>query len=633
MINMNYRKILLMFADYIILILSGVFSFFILSFFISGFDSEIKRVAIFTILCSFLSFCGLCASGSYMILWRNVNKKAYLRCLMGVLSGTIISWTISILMQKEIQWQFWYLYCVVSSAGIIVFRILFKTAFLNVYKGSSATANRKRTLIIGAGTAARILINEMLANESCEYHPIGMVDDDTTLRRTAYMNIPMLGATAEIPNICQNENVETILFAIPSCSEENKKRILDICNVTKLEIKIIPYLNDLIFGNASLLTQVKDIRIEDLLGRNPVTFDNEDIEILISGKTVMVTGGGGSIGSELCRQIAKYNPAHLVIIDIYENNAYEIQQELLMEYGTRLNFETIIASVRDYDRMEQIFDRVRPDIVFHAAAHKHVPLMEVSPAEAVKNNVFGTFNCVRLADTFNVKKFVMISTDKAVNPTNVMGATKRCCEMIVQYMSQQKSNTEFVTTRFGNVLGSNGSVIPLFKRQIESGKPVTVTHPEIIRYFMTIPEAVSLVLQAGAMAHGGEIFVLDMGAPVKIVTLAENLIRMYGKKPYTDVKIQFTGLRPGEKLFEEMLMNEEGLQNTANKKIFIGNQIEINPDVFLKQLDKLKQSASNNDSAKSIRLLREIVPTFKHSEIVHEPTAKDTITMSSSSIS
>ena len=323
-------------------------------------------------------------------------------------------------------------------------------------------------------------------------------------------------------------------------------------------------------------------------------------------------GRRGSIGSELVRQIANYSPKQIISVDIYENNAYDIQQELLLEYGNSLNLETIIASVRDYDKMETLFKKYRPQLVFHAAAHKHVPLMETVPEEAVKNNIFGTFNVATLAEFYGADKFVMISTDKAVNPTNVMGATKRACEMIIQYKAQNSEHTEFVTTRFGNVLGSNGSVIPLFRRQIEHGQPVTVTHPDIIRYFMTIPEAVSLVLEAGAMAKGGEIFVLDMGAPVKITTLAENLIRMYGKVPYKDVPIVFTGLRPGEKLFEELLMDEEGLKSTANKKIFIGNQIKIDDEDMLDKLQKLHIAAERNDSEKTVELLAQLVPTFHH---------------------
>ncbi len=364
--------------------------------------------------------------------------------------------------------------------------------------------------------------------------------------------------------------------------------------------------------HTELISQAKEIKIADLLGRKPIEFDKKEIKELVTGKICMVTGGGGSIGSELVRQIAKYSPKQVIIVDIYENNAYDIQQELVLEYGNKLNLVTLISSIRDYDKMELIFKTYRPQLVFHAAAHKHVPLMETVPEEAVKNNIFGTFNVATLAEKYKADKFVMISTDKAVNPTNVMGATKRACEMIIQHKAQHSTHTEFVTTRFGNVLGSNGSVIPLFRRQIESGSPVTVTHPDIIRYFMTIPEAVSLVLEAGAMAKGGEIFVLDMGAPVKITTLAENLIRMYGKIPYKDVPIVFTGLRPGEKLFEELLMDEEGLKSTANEKIFIGNQININSAELLKKLDELKVVANSNDSEKTVELLADLVPTFNH---------------------
>ncbi|MDE6775858.1 MAG: polysaccharide biosynthesis protein, partial [Ruminococcus sp.] len=403
-----------------------------------------------------------------------------------------------------------------------------------------------------------------------------------------------------------------IIFAIPSCLGEEKKRILNICNETGIKVKILPFIGNLIFdSNNTLINQIADIKVEDLLGRAPIKFDNREIQNFISGKVCMVTGGGGSIGSELVRQIARYNPAHIIIVDIYENNAYDIQQELNMEYGSSLNLSVLIASVRDYFRMDQIFKKYKPQVVFHAAAHKHVPLMEVSPMEAIKNNIIGTFNTASLAQFHQTEKFVMISTDKAVNPTNVMGASKRCCEMIVQYLAQQNDGrTEFVTTRFGNVLGSNGSVIPLFKRQIEQGKPVTVTDPNIIRYFMTIPEAVSLVMEAAAIAHGGEIFVLDMGKPVKIVTLAENLIHMYGKEPYTEVPIVFTGLRPGEKIKEELLMNEEGLEKTSNELIFIGKQIEIDAETFPERLRILRDAASENNEALAVAELHKMVPTF-----------------------
>ncbi|MCR4796553.1 MULTISPECIES: polysaccharide biosynthesis protein [Ruminococcus] len=479
----------------------------------------------------------------------------------------------------------------------------------------------KRTLIIGGGVACKMLLREIFNAQkspytedkvSAHFNPLCIVDNDPAKMGTDVLGVKIVGRTEDIPRLVKEYDIEQLILAIPSITAEERKGIIDICNDTKLPLKIVPFIGNLILDDsATLLGQVRDIKVEELLGRDPIKFDNKDIKAFINNKICMVTGGGGSIGSELVRQIAKYHPKQVIIVDIYENNAYEIQQELLMEYGGEFNLVTLIASVRDYYRINQIFERYKPQIVFHAAAHKHVPLMEVSPMEAIKNNVVGTFNVATLAQFHNAEKFVMISTDKAVNPTNAMGASKRCCEMIVQYLSQQhEGKTEFVTTRFGNVLGSNGSVIPLFKKQIEQGKPVTVTHEDIIRYFMTIPEAVSLVMEAAAIAHGGEIFVLDMGQPVKIVTLAENLIRMYGKVPYKDVPIVFTGLRPGEKIKEELLMNEEGLQKTSNKLIFIGKQIDIDEECFAKSLKKLRDAALKNDEAIAIAALHKMVPTF-----------------------
>jgi FlaA1/EpsC-like NDP-sugar epimerase len=481
-------------------------------------------------------------------------------------------------------------------------------------------------MIIGGGQTCKMILSEIENSKHgknqekrCDvpFKPVCIIDDDRSKVGTEIMDVTIVGSSADIYKFVVQEKIEQIIFAIPSSLDEERKRILDICSSTELPVKIVPFIGNLIFddNNTTILNRIRDINVEDLLGRDPIKFDNTDIKSFINGKVCMVTGGGGSIGSELVRQIAKYKPEKIIIVDIYENNAYEIQQELKMEYGGDLNFVTLIASVRDYFRMNQIFERYKPQIVFHAAAHKHVPLMEDSPMEAIKNNIIETFNTASLAEYHNVEKFVMISTDKAVNPTNVMGASKRCCEMIVQYLSQQKDcKTEFVTTRFGNVLGSNGSVIPLFKRQIEQGKPVTVTHPDIIRYFMTIPEAVSLVLEAAAMAHGGEIFVLNMGQPVRIVSLAENLIRMYGKVPYKDVKIKFTGLRPGEKIKEELLMNEEGLKKTSNKLIFIGSQLEIDEEKFIKELRELKYTAKKNDECTSVNVLHKIVQTFGTTE-------------------
>lgn len=514
-------------------------------------------------------------------------------------------------------------FCIVHFAialvGILAFRFVFRRTFLDLTEAGRAEGG-ERTLIVGAGNAGRMIVREIhnakeqgdVNNPSKSIIPVCFVDDDLKKLNQKIEGIPVVGTCPEIVKICDEYRIDNIIVAVPSCEEDEKRKILDYCSATECKIKIIPYLGELLFddGHTQLISQAKEIKIEDLLGRKPIEFDRKEIHDLINGKVCLVTGGGGSIGSELVRQIAKNDPKQIIIVDIYENNAYDIQQELVLEYGTKLNLVTLISSVRDYDKMELIFKTYRPELVFHAAAHKHVPLMETVPEEAVKNNIFGTFNVATLAEKYKAKKFVMISTDKAVNPTNVMGATKRACEMIIQYKAQHSTDTEFVTTRFGNVLGSNGSVIPLFRRQIENGAPVTVTHPDIIRYFMTIPEAVSLVLEAGAMAKGGEIFVLDMGAPVKITTLAENLIRMYGKVPYKDVPIIFTGLRPGEKLFEELLMDEEGLKSTQNKKIFIGNQIKIDETDMLSKLEVLKKTAENNDSEKTVELLAELVPTF-----------------------
>ena len=399
-------------------------------------------------------------------------------------------------------------------------------------------------------------------------------------------------------------------MAIPSASKLVIKEILDICKETECKLRVLPGIYQLVNGEVNV-SKLRDVEVEDLLGRDPIKVDIDSILGYVSGKVVLVTGGGGSIGSELCRQIAAHKPKQLIIVDIYENSAYDIQQELVRKYP-ELNLVVLIASVRNTNRMNGIFKEYHPDIVYHAAAHKHVPLMETSPNEAIKNNVFGTWKTAQAAAIHGTKKFVLISTDKAVNPTNIMGASKRICEMIVQTFNKHY-DTEFVAVRFGNVLGSNGSVIPLFKRQIEQGGPVTVTHPDIIRYFMTIPEAVSLVLQAGAYAKGGEIFVLDMGEPVKILDLAKNLIRLSGYKVDEDIKIEFTGLRPGEKLYEELLMDEEGLQDTANKMIHIGKPIDLDEEKFFIQLKQMKED-SKNESVDIRRLVKEIVPTYQIKE-------------------
>lgn len=491
-----------------------------------------------------------------------------------------------------------------------IFRLVYRLNKI-IERKNTNNKNRRRLMIVGGGEGAATVLSELAKSPENEYVPICLVDDDPEKIGRRIGGVKIEGSTYDIPEICEREDIEVILFTISQINLADKKRILDICAKTHLEVKIIPNVYGLIKDGASVTSKIRQVEVEDLLGREPIVFDTEKYGAYITGQTVLVTGGGGSIGSELCRQIAKLSPKKLIILDIYENNAYEIQQELIRQYHEKLNLDTQIASVRDKRKLDYLFSQNKIDVIFHAAAHKHVPLMETTPEEAVKNNVFGTLNLVLLADKYHVKKFVQISTDKAVNPTNIMGATKRICEMIVQTMDKQ-SETKFVAVRFGNVLGSNGSVIPLFKEQIQEGGPVTVTHPDIIRFFMTIPEAVSLVLTAGGLAKGGEIFILDMGEPVKILTLAENLIRLSGFKPYEDIPIEFTGLRPGEKLYEEILLNEEGMKKTANKKIFIGKPIELDTEKFHEKLIELKKVALKNDKDGIDKLIAEIVPTFNH---------------------
>lgn len=621
--NISLRKLVLCLADMFVAFVGCFLTNYTLLLTTNGQRSlNNSELVVFTTLFVVLNTASLLFTGAYNKYWRYFKIKDYLSCIFGtgISSLFVLLTTYLIYYPKKPAISFVVLSFIIITAGITIFRFCFRRTFL-LLTDHGQIEMKKRTMIVGAGEACRIILREIESarldpkNPSNQYLPIGIVDDDPKKLRTEVMGIEVMGNCEDIIALCKKENIEVILFAIPSCTEAQRRYILDLCSETSCVIKVVPYLSDLFLDEdqPKLMHQIADIKVEDLLGRDPITFDKEDIKNIIRDKVCMITGGGGSIGSELTRQIAAYHPKQIIIVDIYENNAYDIQQELMMDYGEKLNLVTLIASVRDKEKMKIIFENYKPQLVFHAAAHKHVPLMETSPEEAVKNNVIGTYNVASLSEFFGVEKFMMISTDKAVNPTNIMGATKRCCEMIVQYMAQfSASKTAFITTRFGNVLGSNGSVIPLFKRQIESGKPVTVTHPEIIRYFMTIPEAVSLVLQAAAMAKGGEIFVLDMGSPVKITTLAENLIRMYGKVPYKDVKIKFTGLRPGEKLFEELLMSEEGLKATDNKKIFIGNQIPIVADEFIPKLEKLEECAIANDPESTVSALHAIVPTFNH---------------------
>ncbi len=500
--------------------------------------------------------------------------------------------------------------------GFILITLIFASRFSYRFLRSKKhklqnKKNATQVMIIGAGDAGNSIVKELAISNYSTMSVACIIDDDRTKWGSYVQGIKVEGGRDKILECVDSHDIDEIFIAIPSASRQTIREILEICKETECKLKSLPGIYQLVNGEVSV-SKLRDVEVEDLLGRDPIQVDIDSILGYVSGKVVLVTGGGGSIGSELCRQIAAHKPGKLIIVDIYENSAYEIQQELLHKYPD-LDLLVLIASVRNTNRMNTIFETYRPDIVYHAAAHKHVPLMETSPNEAIKNNVFGTWKTAQAAATYGAKKFVMISTDKAVNPTNIMGASKRICEMIVQTFNRHYA-TEFVAVRFGNVLGSNGSVIPLFKKQIAQGGPVTVTHPDIIRYFMTIPEAVSLVLQAGAYARGGEIFVLDMGEPVKILDLAKNLIRLSGYKVDEDIKIEFTGLRPGEKLYEELLMDEEGLQDTANKMIHIGKPIEIDEMKFFAQLKNLKEE-SRNECADIRPLIQEMVPTYRRNPI------------------
>ncbi|MCM1182549.1 MAG: polysaccharide biosynthesis protein [Roseburia sp.] len=509
------------------------------------------------------------------------------------------------LLRYEIPRSYYFMYAMVLTVITTGSRFSYRIMRGIVHKRQNRK-NGTRVMIIGAGDAGNTVIKEITNSNYSTMTIKCIIDDNESKWGRFIQGIKIVGGRDRIVEYAALYGIDEIIIAIPSASRPTMRALVEICKETSCKLRTLPGIYQLVNGEVKV-SKLRNVDVEDLLGRDPIKVDLESILNEVRGKTVMVTGGGGSIGSELCRQLAGHQPARLIIVDIYENSAYEIQQELRYKYPN-LDLIVLIASVRNTKRMNSIMQEYRPDVIYHAAAHKHVPLMEVSPNEAIKNNVFGTWKTAQAAVQNGVKKFVLISTDKAVNPTNIMGASKRICEMIIQTYNRHY-DTEFVAVRFGNVLGSNGSVIPLFKKQIAAGGPVTVTHPDIIRYFMTIPEAVSLVLQAGVYAKGGEIFVLDMGEPVKILDLAKNLIRLSGYKPDEDIKIEFTGLRPGEKLYEELLMNEEGLTDTENKLIHVGQPIEFDEKRFYVQLNNLKQ-AVENECADVRPLLQEIVPTY-----------------------
>lgn len=567
---------------------------------------KFERIIPFNILLTLLFFA---VWKLYKSVWRYASATELLNIVFATTCAAIAQIILCNVMNQKMPRSYYMIYWFLLFGMCCVIRFSYRILRLINSKRIDRAEKEKRNnvMLIGAGAAANAILKEIESSSYLNLNVKCIIDDNPGCHGKFLRGVPIVGGRDKIIDAVGQYAVDEIIFAIPSANTQTRKEILDICKESGCKLRTLPGIYQLINGDVSV-SKLKEVEIEDLLGRDPIEINTEEVLNYVRGKIVLVTGGGGSIGSELCRQIAGHHPKQLVIVDIYENNAYDIQQELLRKHP-ELNLQVLIASVRNTARIDDIFATYRPDIVFHAAAHKHVPLMEVSPNEAIKNNVMGTYKTAKAADKYGAEKFVLISTDKAVNPTNVMGASKRICEMVIQMMNQ-KSETNFVAVRFGNVLGSNGSVIPLFKKQIAEGGPVTVTDPNIIRYFMTIPEAVSLVLQAGAYARGGEIFVLDMGKPVKILDLATNLIKLSGYKVGEDIEIKFTGLRPGEKMYEELLMDEEGLKKTANKMIFIGKPIEFDTEVFEKQLDELIRHAKDED--KDIRReIKEIVTTYQ----------------------
>lgn len=553
---------------------------------------------------------------TYNSLWRYAESKEYILLFTGVLCGYLSYFLIDLFILKSaISIVFCMSVFSLSFTMMMLMRFVYRQYRNRVMNTNQV--NKIYVAIIGAGEAGAYLAEEMRRSTS-NYIPFCFFDDDVSKIGKFINNIEVKGPISLMPELIKNTPVFDLVIAMPNSSSEEKQKILSICSKTKCKTRISPDPIQLL-DDFNLTKNIREVKIEDLLGRTAVTFEKSSIKSFITGKTVMVTGGGGSIGSELSRQIASFSPKQLIIIDIYENNAYAVQQELQYQYGDQLDLRIEIATVRDAEKIDLLFKRYQPDIVIHAAAHKHVPLMETNPEEAIKNNVFGTYNVVHAADKYHTDTFVLISSDKAVNPTNVMGASKRLCEMVLQSM-KSVSKTKYVAVRFGNVLGSNGSVIPLFTKQIQHGGPVTITDKRIIRYFMTITEASQLVLETAAMADSSQIFVLDMGEPVKILDLAENLIRLMGYVPYEEIKIEETGLRPGEKLYEELLMRSEELINTKNDKIFIEQQGEISATEMIDKLELLQHAISTNSVERIVQIMKIAVPTYKSPDEVNSKT-------------
>lgn len=645
-IQKTSRALLLAFYDALAVLLSAFFALYIrFDFSFNAIGGEYLEAAFsllpVTIIATWITFKIL---HLYDSLWAYVSVRelclAVLGCVLVVTIQTCVHLAIhSYHVPRSYHFIFGIFFMLLTVGVRFAYRAL---RILKYQLGFRSKNETKNILLIGAGQAGRLIIDEVNHSDEMEAKVVGVIDDDRNKKGKYLRGVEIIGGRECIIDAVEKYNVSEIIIAMPSASKKQQKEILDICKETACEMKIVPGIYQMLNGEVSM-SKLRNVEVEDLLGRDPIKVNSDDIFNYLIGKTILVTGGGGSIGSELCRQIAAHNPKRLIIFDVYENNAYDIQLELKKKYP-EMQLDTIIGSVRDSRKIFQVFEQYHPDVVYHAAAHKHVPLMEDSPCEAIKNNVIGTYKTAFAAMTHGCKRFVLISTDKAVNPTNIMGASKRLCEMVIQAFdakikegradeipqlfthltkdqeinekvqsSLKSAKTEFVAVRFGNVLGSNGSVIPLFKKQIEAGGPVTVTHPDIIRYFMTIPEAVGLVLEAGTYANGGQIFVLDMGEPMKIVDLATNMIKLSGYTPGVDMKIEFTGLRPGEKLYEEKLMDEEGMEKTANELIHIGSPIPFDVEIFLGQLNELMEAAYKNKE--NIReLVKEVVETYQYNK-------------------
>ena len=612
--TINVRKILLVIADAVLVNLSLCLALLIkfdtaisqqyIDYFLSNaLAITVAQIAIFYVF------------GLYRSLWEYASIEEMMQIIMGTLAAEGLGLIVGLLTRRVYPVSIYivtWICLVMLIGGIRISYRYIRRVRMHMQRNHCKPS---RVMIVGAGSAGSMLIKEFKNHIDMNLVPVVVVDDDKTKHGTSINNVPVVSGREKIRELAKQYKIDEIIVAIPSASKKEIAELLRISKDTKCRLKTLPNMMEVIDGEVTV-KQLRDVSIEDLLGRDEISLNMDEISGYLKDEVVLVTGGGGSIGSELCRQIAKFGPKKLIIFDIYENNAYDLQNELVYTYKDKLDLEVLIGSCRDRERLREVFDRYRPGVVFHAAAHKHVPLMEGNPAEAIKNNVFGTLNTCRRAIDFGSKKFILVSTDKAVNPTNIMGASKRLAEIIVQSMNRM-SDTKFAAVRFGNVLGSNGSVIPLFKKQIIQGGPVTVTHPDIIRYFMTIPEASQLVIQAGALADGGEVFVLDMGEPVRIADLARDLISLSGLEPDVDIKIEYSGLRPGEKLYEELLMAEEGLEKTAHSKIFIGKQQDMSFQEVIMCIKSLENSMESDEMLRET--MAKLVPTYKYTKEYRKP--------------